>query len=72
MCWLICDSVTLNLTTLKSNFSRQIAPIQALHAWAYACASTARMGSCLRKYCTHDLIPVHIHMLMHILMHLRS
>lgn len=40
MCGLICDSDALNLTTLKSNFEPS----------DFACASTARIGSCLCKY----------------------
>ena len=50
MCGLICDSVALNLTTLKSNFE----PSDC------ACASTACTGSYLRKYCTHRLVPVQV------------
>lgn len=50
MCGLICDSVALNLTTLKSNFE----PSDCAYT------STARMGSCLRKYCMHGLIPAQI------------
>ena len=68
MCGLICDSVALNLTTLKSNFepsdcacanyfTHGLVPVQVLKAWAYVYISTARMISFLYIFickCTYS------------------